>query len=362
MKGLSFHQPRAEQVVRGDKTVDVRTWQVEYRGVLAVHASGERRDGRCRALGFDPEALDYGALVGTVELTGVVALDEATYEALRPAHLLDEPFPGSPCYAWYLGSPRRFDAPLPCRGRMRLFNVDVGQAFQPAVEPPAVGPPAVGPPAVGPPAVGPPAVEPPAVEPPAVEPPAVGPPAVGQAFQPARRAPYHVAPSPEPDPDHPFVLYTIPEADNGYRVALYQWLPHNGGQNARNPRSGDYSRSAPGAMWGIELGGDPLRAVADHLLNALRANGYKGTDLARSAGAMGTPGEKPFYLDELSGLRLALILLAVKPLARHERIEAIGQGVQAMGDEEAYYWFSKCSAGPDAPRAQRALRVLLAGE
>jgi len=336
MKGLSFHQPRAEQVVRGDKTVDVRTWQVEYRGLLAVHASAERRDDRCRALGFEPEVLDYGALVGTVELTGVVALDEATYEALRPAHLLDEPFPGSPCYAWYLGSPRRFEAPLPCRGRMRLFNVDVGQAFQPAMGPPAVESPVV-----------------------------------GQAFRPARRAPYHVAPSPEPDPDHPFVLYTIPEADNGYRVALYQWLPHNGGQNARNPRSGDFrqnvrssdfSRSAPGAMWGIELGGDPLRAVADHLLNALRANGYKGTDLARSAGAVGTPGEKPFYLDELSGLRLALILLAVKPLARHERIEAIGQGVQAMGDEEAYYWFSKCSAGPDAPRAQRALRVLLAGE
>jgi len=110
-------------------------------------------------------------------------------------------------------------------------------------------------------------------------------------------------------------------------------------------------------MWGIELGGDPLRAVADHLLNALRSNGYKATDLARAAGSA-----KPFYLDELTGLRLALILLAVKPLARHDRIEAIGQSVQAMGDEEAYYWFSKCSAGLDAVRAQRALRILLADE
>jgi len=31
-------------------------------------------------------------------------------------------------------------------------------------------------------------------------------------------------------------------------------------------------------------------------------------------------------------------------------------------DEETYYRFSKCSAGPDAARAQRALRVLLAEE
>jgi len=33
-----------------------------------------------------------------------------------------------------------------------------------------------------------------------------------------------------------------------------------------------------------------------------------------------------------------------------------------MSAEEAYYWFSKCTAGPDAVRAQKALRVLLAGE
>jgi hypothetical protein len=31
-----------------------------------------------------------------------------------------------------------------------------------------------------------------------------------------------------------------------------------------------------------------------------------------------------------------------------------------MGDEEAYYRFSKCAAGQDAGRARKALRVLLA--
>jgi len=311
MKALSFHQPRAEQIIQGLKTVDVRTWQVQYRGQLAVHASSKRRDARCRLLGFDPNALDYGALIGTVELTGIVPLDEATYESLRGEHLLDTPFPGSSCYAWRLANPRRFEAPIPYRGRMRLFEVDtVGQD---GILPNA-------------------------------------------PRQSKRRVSYHATPLPEPDPEHPFVLYTIPEANGGYRVALYQWLPHN--NNVRSSAcSDDFSRPAPGAIWGIELGGDPLRAVADHLLNALRTNGYKGTDLARAAGS-----EKPFYLDELTGLRLALILLAVKPLARHDRIEAIGQGVQAMGDEEAYYWFSKCSAGRDALRAQKALRILLAAE
>ncbi len=115
MKALSFHQPRAEQVIRGEKTLDVRTWQASYRGELAVHASGERRDERCRALGFDPAALAYGALVGTVELTGIVALDEAAYEALRDQHRLDTPFPGAPVLRLASGQPlpfRRAD-PLP---------------------------------------------------------------------------------------------------------------------------------------------------------------------------------------------------------------------------------------------------------
>ncbi|MBN1135446.1 MAG: ASCH domain-containing protein [Anaerolineae bacterium] len=295
MKALSFHQPRAEQVIRGEKSLDVRTWQASHRGVLAVHASAERRDERCRALGLNPAALAYGALLGTVELTGIVPLDEAAYEALRGQHRLDAPFPGAPCYGWRLANPCRFEAPIPCRGQRRLFDVEVGPGTQ------------------------------------------------------ARQAApiYRVTPPPQPDPARPFALYTIPDKGNGYRVALYQWLQ-------RDSQAGE---RAPGALWSVELGGDPLRAVADHLLAALRANSYKATDLARAAGA-----EEPFYLDELTGLRLALILLAVKPLTRHERIEAIGLGVQAMSAEEAYYWFSKCSAGPGAARAQKALRILLAGE
>ena len=80
------------------------------------------------------------------------------------------------------------------------------------------------------------------------------------------------------------------------------------------------------------------------------------------ASASNLAGPQAGWLAEPSGLRLALILMAVKPLSRHDRIEAIRQGVQLMSDEEAYYWFSKCSGGSDAVRAQRALRILLAEE
>lgn len=308
MKAMSFLQPRAEQIVRGDKSVDIRTWRIHYRGDLVVHASSRRRAARSRQLGFDPAALSYGALIGVVEIADIEAIDEDRYEALRGEHLLDTPFPGSPCYAWRFVNPRRFERPLPQRGRRRIFPVE------PGAEPGDV---------------------------------------VAHHHK-GRRAPYRATPLAEPDPEHPFVLYTIPDEDNGYRIALYQWPQRNSDQHGLRDHSGP---PAPGALWGVELGGDALRAVADHLLNALRANDYKATDLAPGSGR-----EEPFYLDELTGIRLALILLAVRPLRLHDRIEAIGYGVQAMGDEEAYYWFSKCTAGSDAGRARKALRVLLAEE
>jgi len=343
--------------VRGHKSVDIRTWQVTYRGPLAVHAAAKRRAGRCRDLGFDPNALAHGAVIGTVILADIQPLDEAAYEALQPRHLMDTPFPGSPCYAWFLEDATRLPEPVPARGRMKLFEVKAisGQpsavSSQPDDRSKQVGV------------------------------------SRSQARLQAERTatddsadqrsnvptfqrstdnshpspPYRATPPPQPDPARPFALYTISET-TGYRIALYQWVPtgstaeRHGGENEAD-HAAPAGDKAPGALWHVEIGGSPLHAVTDHLLAALRANGYKATDLAGSVGS-----ETPFYLDESSGLRLALILMAVKPLHRQDRIEAIGHSIQAMSDEEAYYWFSKCSAGDDASRAQRALRVLLAEE
>jgi hypothetical protein len=321
MKTLSLHQPRAEQVIRGEKTVDLRSWTVSYRGPLAIHAPAERRDARCRELGFDPATLAYGAVLGWVELVDITPLDTAAYEALRPEHRSDEPFPGAPCYAWRFAHPRRLPQPLPCPGRRRLFEVGWEE---------------------------------------------------GREGERGEQIYYRAVPPPEPDPPRPFALYALPEKGGGYRVALYQWLVARSevrsevcsqARSEAECRSGDGTslRCVPDykpdykPVWSIELGGPALQAVADHLLAALRANGHKATDLAR------TP-ETPFLLDEPTGLRLALLFLAIKPLARLGRIAALGQGIQAMSDEEAYYWFSKCTAGPAAARAQRALRVLLAEE
>lgn len=95
------------------------------------------------------------------------------------------------------------------------------------------------------------------------------------------------------------------------------------------------------------------RAV-DAVLAAIRTSGYAATALAFNR-------KKPIRLDEASGVRLTLTLMATQPIIKHERIRAVVAGVNAMSIEETYYWYAKCF-GAEGGRARKALRVLLADD
>jgi hypothetical protein len=105
----------------------------------------------------------------------------------------------------------------------------------------------------------------------------------------------------------------------------------------------------------VRAWGTPLRAVTDQLLETLRRSGYRPSELRPER-------REPFALEEPTGVRLGLLLLAVKPLHKHQRIEEVAAGVRAMSDEEVYYWYSKCSDRRAGRRGQHALRVLLSKE
>jgi hypothetical protein len=312
MKALSFRQPWAELILQGRKTIDLRTWPTHYRGRIAIHASKAVEEDVCAAYGLDAASLVRGALVGTVEVVEMVPLDDQSWEALRDQHLKSGPFPGD-LLGWHLADPQRLPQPIPMRGRLGLFNIpdelavmkDEGRRTKDEGRLPSFV---------------------------------------------VRRSSksYRVSNEASHDPEKPFELRVVPHAGGDYGLALFQWPVA-----AANTESDRHLNSQPQRL--VALSGDPLRAVADQVLEALRAAGYKATDLSRERRA-------PFQLDEETGLRLGLLFLAVKPLTRMDRVEAISGGLRAMPSEEAYYWFSKCTAGVSAVNARRALRILLAGE
>jgi hypothetical protein len=90
MKAVSIKRPFAEAIMAGKKTVEFRSWRVRHRGLLVIHASGPG-----------------GALLGTVEVTDCV---------------------GSPGdWEWNLRNPRPFAVPVPCKGRLMLWNLSAAQ-------------------------------------------------------------------------------------------------------------------------------------------------------------------------------------------------------------------------------------------
>lgn len=96
----------------------------------------------------------------------------------------------------------------------------------------------------------------------------------------------------------------------------------------------------------VFLNGSRAARVASALHDVLRAAGV---------GSRAWSSSKPIDLDQVSGAQAELLLRAVKPLRRADRIETIGEGVAAMSREEASYWHAKAGHPGGLP----ALRMLL---
>lgn len=96
----------------------------------------------------------------------------------------------------------------------------------------------------------------------------------------------------------------------------------------------------------------------------VRVNGYRAIHLAagfqeilRSAKLRGrdwTSGE-PIIVDPQLGAHVELLLRAVKPLQRVDRITTVADGVAGMSREEAAYWHAQTSRR----NGLRSLRLLL---
>jgi hypothetical protein len=322
MKALSFRQPWAELILQGRKTLDLRTYTTHYRGPLAVHASQTIERQACLQHGLDPDHLATGGLVGVVELVDVVPLTETEYAERRAEHLGGRSFREG-MYGWVLRDPQRLHKAVPARGRMSLFNVDLDLRPDPTPQ---------------------------RTEPSSTQ----------DIAHHVSRIPSHGLLATDrafPGDDHPFELLVKPVAagenssgTTDYVLTLRQRVVH-----PPQAQQSFYGRPPATMTHVVTLGGDSLRAVSDHVLDALREAGYKATDLSPARRA-------PFHLPEAVGVRLGLVFLAVKPLSKLDRIEAISQGIRHMTLEELYYWYSKCTASDTAERAQKALRVLLAAE
>lgn len=140
-----------------------------------------------------------------------------------------------------------------------------------------------------------------------------------------------------------FELRVHPRDGLGYGVALHR-------VGGSQPGDGGTGGEVVVRVWG-----DPLLCILDQVLATIRRAGYRSTDL-------GAKRRAPFRIAEEDAVRLGLLFAALKPLRKHRRIEEVARAVSSMEREEAYYWFSKVTTGPEQGRVRRALRIMVSDE
>jgi len=137
-----------------------------------------------------------------------------------------------------------------------------------------------------------------------------------------------------------FQLRVVPLSNNDFALELYQCAYKRAGEKKR-----------PAAKRMGRLKGNALVLARQAIYTCLKSNSYDPKTLSRKR-------QTPYMLDEESGVNLALLFQVLQPLSKPERIANITEGITAMSNEEAHYWFAKVSNGKRSP-ALKAMRVLL---
>lgn len=108
MKALSVRQPWASEIADGHKTIEVRSWSTNYRGPLLICAAARKHDD-----------LPIGVAVAVVDLIDVRSFVHDVDEGAAMCQADPDDF------AWVLGNVRRLATPLPVKGKLGLFAVEI---------------------------------------------------------------------------------------------------------------------------------------------------------------------------------------------------------------------------------------------
>lgn len=166
MKAISLWQPHASLITTGAKIYETRHWTTNIRGDILIHAALSRKDMAAMWQGEDcmrryvealepllvknldswslrcatiTDALPFGALVGVAKLGRPLSIGNVNFGfditeaiAAKQGNGFGDFSPGR--FAWPLTDVRRFETPIPWKGRQGFFNVDIDLREHPTVK------------------------------------------------------------------------------------------------------------------------------------------------------------------------------------------------------------------------------------
>jgi len=123
MKCLSVSQPYADLIIKGKKTIELRTWNTKFRGEFLIHAPIKIKTDVCKKMRVDETKLRIGVILGRVEIYDVKkysSIPELKKDYKK--HFGSEEFL---ChrYGFLLRNPKELNIPIPYKGRLGFFDV-----------------------------------------------------------------------------------------------------------------------------------------------------------------------------------------------------------------------------------------------
>jgi predicted transcriptional regulator len=126
MKCLSLKQPFADLLARGEKTVELRKWNTNFRGEFLIHASKNIDVDACERLNFEINKLSIGAIVGSAFLYDVkVNSNQEDFNRDKQKHfsIISKYFDGYK-YGFLIRNAKMFKKPIRYPGKLRFFEVN----------------------------------------------------------------------------------------------------------------------------------------------------------------------------------------------------------------------------------------------
>ena len=124
MKCLSVSQPFADLIISGKKTIELRSWNTNFRGEFLIHSPIKIRTEDCKRLKISKQ-LKTGVILGKAEIYEVKPY-KTTNEIKKDQkfHLASKRFQKK-TYGFLLKNAKPLRVPIPCKGQLGFFEVNL---------------------------------------------------------------------------------------------------------------------------------------------------------------------------------------------------------------------------------------------
>ena len=125
MKTLTIREPWATLIIEGYKKYEFRSWKTNYRGKILIHTSKVIEKNTIER--FNEYSLNYkcGYIIGEADIVDCIKVDKKFNDGLKKINpLVYDRSNHVGIYAWKLKNVKKYDKPIPCKGKLGLWNYE----------------------------------------------------------------------------------------------------------------------------------------------------------------------------------------------------------------------------------------------